>query len=285
MIGARRFDALPALLVGALGAAASCGRQPFSCLTPPRDGVVLDHLNEPLRLDFSAPIDPASVASGAIRLVHDGDGTPVRGRFRCEGATLTFVPEAPAAPDLSDAAFLPGARVKLEVTGLPRLTALRSLSGEGLATGFTERRPALPRARDWITAPCAELFVDPVPGPPELLSRTARLVGGRITLRFSEPLDPRTVAAARFRLHGPWSRESHPAENPDLAATLAENGTAAELHLSLRSAEALPMQVDAATPLELRFEPRDALRDLAGAALQQNGGPFYPYVPVVVGRE
>ncbi len=283
MIGARvrRLALAIPLAAGAIG----CSREPFRCVTPLANGERLVRLNEPLRLDFSAPVDPASVAAGAVRAVRDGDGVALAGRWRCEGATLTFVPAAPTRADLADAAWAPASVIRVEVVGLPRLVALRSGSGEGLAEGFTLRRPVAGRPADWHAAPAAELFCDPRPGPPELVTRTARLVAGRIELRFSEPLDPRTLAAARFRLHGPWSRESHPDDNPDMAATLLENGEAAVVALELRSGTTLPMPVDAATPLELRFEPKDALRDLVDAALAQNGGPFYPYIPVVVGGD
>ena len=273
-------------LVVLLGAGVhGCAREPFRCTTPLPQGEPLARLNEPLRLDFSATVDPASVAAGSVRALRRGDGAELPGRWRCDGVTLTFVPAAPTRVDLADAAFAPGSDVQVEVVGLPRMVALRALTGEALASGFTLRRPVAARSGDWRLAPTAELFCDPRPGPPELVTRTARFAAGRIELCFSEPLDPRTLAAARFRLHGPWSRESHPADNPDMAATLVANGEAAVVALELRPGSALPMPVDAATPLELRFEPKDALRDLGGAALAQNGGPFYPYIPVAVGDD
>ncbi len=260
----------------------SCSPPPFTWVGASFGGVEGLRLNEPIVITFDRPLEPASVTPASARVVRSRDGSPVAGRMRVEGAALRFEPRPPCAADLSDLPFEPGEELRLELVGLPRLIAVRSADGCGLASGATWRIATRPAAGDWRRAPASELFVDPLPGPPELLSRPARMEGGTIALRFSEPLDPRALAGATFWLHGPWSRSAFPADNPTMVASLFERDGAGVVELTLAAGVRWPMPLTAEMVCDLRFEPREALRDLGGAPLAQNGRLPDLYVRVEV---
>ncbi|MSR45954.1 MAG: hypothetical protein EXS13_02615 [Planctomycetes bacterium] len=255
---------------------AGCRREPFRFIVLPVAPSGGLELNAPIVVTFTKPVEPGSVAAGGMRLLAESDGAPIRGAWRVDGTTATFHPLPPCAADLSDAALPAGGRVRVELVGLPRMTALRSSDGVALEEGATVLLSV--RARDATT-----LFIDPMPGAPRLETRPARLIDGRIVLRFSEPLDPRTLAEARFWLHGRWSRESRPTENPLMDARLIANSPVAVVELG--GPAQLPMQLVAGARCEVRFEPANGLRDLVGLALADNGKPFYPFVDVEVGVE
>lgn len=273
-----RRAALAALLL------CGCAREPFALREAPDPGKAL-RLNEPIVLSFSRAIAPGSRLPSSLRLVHASDGRDVAGCWRVDGATATFAPTPPCAPDLADAAFAPGEELVLELVGLPRMTALRSQDGAGLAAGATWRLVALPATAHWQERPAPELFVDPLPGPPALLTRPARLEGDRLVLRFSEPLDPRALARARFWLHGPWSRASDPSDNPRMTARRidAQGETVVELTLDPATPLPMPLAPGSADELSLRLEP-ELLQDLGGAPLMQNGKLVDPWVRVEVAR-
>lgn len=276
--GARRIMGWGFAVLAASGPS-GCARAPFRCVARPAVAAPLARVNQPLHFEFSAPVEPASIDAGGLRVVRADDGGAVRGRWRCDGTTVTFEPAAPRASDLADVALVPGSRIRIEAIGLPRLVALRSREGAALAEGFVLELAAAPATADFAHRPATELFFDPCPGPPALRSEPARLAAGHLRLQFSEPLDPRTVATTRFWLHGPWSRNSHPTDNPSMTATLVENDDEAVIELALGT-DALPAPLDPSLRLELRLEPADGLRDLGGHPLEQNGRPFYPYVKV-----
>ncbi len=275
----RRHLATIALVT--LVALANCAPTPLKVVAAiPGHGAGL-RLNEAIVITFDRPLEPGSLTADAARLVRGQDGGVVAGRFLVEGATLRFEPRVPCAADLHDAPFAPGENLRLELIGLPRLVGVRALDGSALDGGVALAVTAVTTVVDWRTAPLATLFVDPQPGPPELLTRPARLTQGRIVLRFSEPLDPRGLAAAHFWLHGPWSRASHPSENPGMSARLVENTGNAVVELELAAGVPLPSPLAVGESCDLRLEP-DSLRDLGGASLVQNGRLADPYVRVEV---
>ncbi|MBL8841563.1 MAG: hypothetical protein JNL90_08560 [Planctomycetes bacterium] len=283
MSGARRSACGRPVLVAWLAlVAGSCAPPAFERVGLAAGGGDGLRLNEAIVVTFDRPLEPASVTPSSASVRRARDGAPVAGRFRVEGEALRFEPRPPCAADLSDAPFEPGEELLLELVGLPRLIGLRAVDGSALHCGAT--LPIATRAApgDWRRAPATELFVDPLPGPPELLSRPARLAGGKITLRFSEPLDPRALAGATFWLHGPWSRSAFPAENPTMVARLLDPTDGAVVELSLAAGATWPMPPAAGMSCDLRFEPREALLDLGGLPLAQNGRLPDLYVRVEV---
>ncbi len=262
-------------------AAVACAREPFVLLSSDLGSATGARLNQPLILAFSAELEPGSRSEESLRVVRVRDDQPVAGNWRIEGATATFLPCPPTTIDLADVAFAPGESLRLEIRGLPSFAALRGASAGPLERGAAIDFHALVVAGDWRTRSGAELFIDPVPGPPELLERSITLVDGHATLRFSEPLDPRALAKARFWLCGAWSRAGHPTDNPLLQARLVRNRDRAEVELAVTVDAPPPSPLRAGDACDLLLEP-EALCDLVGQPLAQNGMKSDAYVHLVI---
>jgi hypothetical protein len=81
----------------------------------------------PIRLVFSEPLDPTTLGSTGVRLVHAADGAAVDGVVLARGVHLTFQPAA---------ALVAGDRYRLELTA-----AVRDLGGEAIAPVSVELTP------------------------------------------------------------------------------------------------------------------------------------------------
>jgi hypothetical protein len=105
---------------------------------------------------------------------------------------------------------------------------------------------------------------------------------GRVTLRFSEPLDPRAVARARFALEGPWSDAAHAFEkSPRMKARLADNQKEAVVELEL--AVPSPAPLARGNAYSVLLEPA-VLRDLGGHRLELREDPAHPWVELRLSR-
>ena len=88
--------------------------------------------NQPIVLNFSDTVDPASVDSGSVSIRTANGEAPV-GRFVVDGATLTFVPEARISGGLTEFGFRANETYILTVAGIGAGATLRSASGDPLA--------------------------------------------------------------------------------------------------------------------------------------------------------
>jgi hypothetical protein len=233
-------DALRSLpIAAALLATAGCTRgAPLELLRYDAGPAGGARLNEPIVLAFSSPIDPGSVRAESVRVVRAGDGAAVPGRLTVAAASVTFAPKLACRPDLSDGGLHPGERYRVEVPGLPRLACVRSLDGALLDGGVSFEFATVAAA---CNAPAAELFVDPSPGVRPRFEPSVLLADGRARLRFSKPLDPRTVPETKFWFKGPWQLDALPKMNPLFKATLVENDGEAVIELAVEGAPPIPL--------------------------------------------
>jgi len=264
---ARFAASLPFLLV-------ACTPKPFAIVGLDVGAPEGAKLNQPLIVTFNDEVDPGSVREGTVRVVHERDGAIVPGNLRVEGSTVTFLPKLPLAADLSDVAFQPGERYRVEVPGLPVMRSLRGLDKGALVEGTSLTFRAISIPPDQLAeAPAERLFVDPVPGAPQIergdrgeepvLSRS-----GRVTLSFLEPLDPRGFAKVRFWLIGAeWNgyadpdRERRKKKNTAMTARLVENQERAVVELTI--AEPTPKPLASGFEHGVIYDPQ-LLRDFAG---------------------
>jgi len=166
-------------------------------------------LNEELLFFFSRDLDPASVTSDSLRVI-DAAGRDVPGERRLRGDALSFLPELPCRPDLSDGGFRPGSEYSVILGGFPRPDGLRALDGALLSASLR---------LDFRTASLEQgtvLFLDPFAPPFPLRIRAKgserlELEDGRLVLEAREPLDPSQVPSARFELRRRGLEEVVPA--------------------------------------------------------------------------
>jgi hypothetical protein len=218
-------------------------------------------LNQPIVLTFGARLDPGSVRPESVRVVRARDGSAVAGRLAVAEAVVTFTPRIACRPDLSDGGFEPGERYRVEVPGLPQLACVRSLDGALLGAGVAFEFTTVAAAGD---AKAGELFVDANPGVRPHFEPSARLVDGRTRIRFSKPLDPRTIAGASFWFEGPWHLSARPRTDPLFRATLVENDTEAVIELAVEGP--LPAPIDPAEKSYAVALELSKLHDFSGAA-------------------
>lgn len=222
-------------------------------------------LNEPLTLHFSGAVDQASVTRESLRIRDLERGSLARGRFEVQDGTVRFLPDLPTSPGLGDAGFQPGSRYEVEVLGFPALDGVRAVDGRPLAATY---RWSFETAAQEIDGTRAQLFDDRTPlwGAPLRPRSLAIQVGRALLLECEEPLDPRTLPAAGFRLRpegtGTWI---------PLDARLITNVDAGERPTLDRTLlELIPR-----TPLEPRSyiltQERGGLRDFGGNPVLVHG--------------
>lgn len=104
------------------------------------------HLNAPLELVFSAPVDPDSVNADSIRIFttttttqEPDPGAPAVGTFVVSGNVVRFLPQVPQRADLSDAGLRIGFTYTIQVPASPDvIEPVRTLDdtpGDGVPTG------------------------------------------------------------------------------------------------------------------------------------------------------
>ncbi len=239
-------------------------------------------LNEKLVLHFSEEIDPTSVHHGSVWVVSD-DGRPARGTWQVQSKVLTFWPEPPKAPDLSDGGYVPGMGYSLHLVGFPRPDGLHSRTGaflergvrwrfqtagyQGLGRGLLLEDSSLGVARPLV-------LVSPEIEP-----------AGEVLLEGEEPLDPSTLGDDEFVLSPLASAASRPVA---LRARLLENYDKYEVPrrgttlLALTPSQRLEPGV--AYSLE-RIQGRARLLDFGGNPVRTIVGQVAGRPPVVRVRE
>jgi hypothetical protein len=139
--------ALLSILVGAVSA---CGGDPglpplsveLFNFAPGFGGV---HLNSPLELSFSSPVDPASVNPDSIRIfttTSSGDAEPgarAVGEFFTSGNIVTFEPRIPQRGDLSDSGLQMGFTYTIQVPAAPDIISpVRTVEGDPNMVEYVE---------------------------------------------------------------------------------------------------------------------------------------------------
>jgi hypothetical protein len=234
-------------------------------------------LNETLTLDFSHPIDPASVTSESVRIV-DEAGRRARGEYRVDKARILFRPDPVLGPQLTDGGLRPGTRYTALVQGFPAPDGLRGRDGRPLAQSVSWE---FETAR--LTEPRGQMFVDHTPlfglrlHPGEGLATVRD--DPRVVLFCEEPVDPSTLRAEDFRFQTPGG------ERIDLEARLLANHD----HLVVRGGRALRTAAEIElVPLaelslgvhSLRMAPDMELLDFGGNRVQ----PYSGVIEVDVGE-
>lgn len=217
--------------------------------------------NETLAVKLAAAVLPASVTEHTFQVVEVPGGRPVRGRREVHGALLEFHPGHPLRADLADSGLLAGRTYRLTLRGAPALACVRLLDGSPLESGFS----ADFETRAEGTGP---EFLDPVPGAPALRSHAVESEEGSWWLRFSEPLDPRSLQGLSCRLVGPWHVAALPEADPLLEVELVNNDPAV-LRLTPPAALAASLQPELEYSLNLPFSK---LLDFGERSLEQSGG-------------
>ena len=219
--------------LGAPACAPKSAAPTFELLSFDQAGEADVALNETLVFHFSDELERASVTDESLRIT-DEAGRPARGRVRVEQARLTFDPELPRLPDLSDAGLLPGRYYSVVLAGFPRPDGLRSQAGTSLArtvvlafrtasretpTGLFQSIPESRSRRPFLRLAHREI------GPLE-----------PVVLEYDGALDPTTVAAEDYLLIAPKdSRGSFsglPDEGQSDPSALERDGIAFEVRLA-----------------------------------------------------
>jgi hypothetical protein len=243
----------------------------------PEPGASGVFLNERILLDFSAPLDPASLHARSARVV-DALGRAARGQWTVQGARLTFTPDPVLSAALDDGGYRPGETYRVELAGFPRPDGLRAGDGAPLERGAAwEFRVVHPDdgARRGFLFEDASMDT----GHP-LVLRSERIAPREpILVEGGEPVDPSTLFAEDFVLLVWRSGEGAANEvNPEQAA-----GMAARVPLGARlvdNRERRPPPSQGTTLIELQpLEPLragpDAIYQLhlaQGARLRDFGG-------------
>lgn len=158
-------------------------------------------LNEELLFYFSEDLDPASITSDSVRIL-DAAGADVAGERVVRANALSFLPELPRAPDLSDGGLRAGGSYRAILGGFPRPDGIRGESGALLSASL---RLEFATAEIGATSPLfLEPFVRPFPlRPAGKGALRTEFEDGRIVLEYGEALDPSTVPGSRFELLPP----------------------------------------------------------------------------------
>ena len=193
--------------------------------------------SDPSSERFRHPVDPATGAASPASLLRQREHRRVLMR-RARNA-MTFLPDVPMRADLADAAYVSGATYELSVTRrfagsvrdvvtesgsvarfLRRAVNLRVADDTGDGGPFLGggAAPADPPRIVNITPPAGETFIDRTTDWEDPDNQYLVPVPGRrlfvIRLRFSRPLDPRTVDAAHFTLRKTATFDSVGNETP-----------------------------------------------------------------------
>lgn len=197
------------LLILGVAVAAGCRQDPASPAAlevvraaPDEDsGPVL--LNQQLTVDFSEAVDPLTVTADSVYVL-DGAGHRIGGQVRAGSHSVSFVPEPPLRPDLSDGSFRPDGDYRLVVAGYPRPDALRSRAGTMLARTLVRnfRTISLDVGRHGLPSPLLPVGS----GLEPFLLRKPDLRGqipadaGVLRLQFTTPVLPTTLVPAAVEI-------------------------------------------------------------------------------------
>jgi len=126
----------------------------------PAQGVFL---NDQVVLEFSSPLDPASVHFDAIQIrkSEGGFAIPAPGTLVTIGSTVRFVPRLPHRPDLADSGLEPASSYRIRILSHPDARAVRSRGGQRLESSLD---------LTFSTRSTEPFFLDAEPGAPELVA-------------------------------------------------------------------------------------------------------------------
>ena len=144
------------------------------------------------RIDLG--FDQPFISDGGRRLLFD----------RTKKHIVTFVPEIPTRAALDDTGFTPGSTYSVAVPGYPATNTLENLNGAQLLSPnsrvFTSTFTCVPTTAGNLflgaesAGPPRVIHTDPFNGLPNVAVTTP------INIRFSHPLDPRTVTPDKFKV-------------------------------------------------------------------------------------
>lgn len=226
-------------------------------------------LNEELVFYFSEELDRSSITDESVR-IQDERGKLARGSLRVRRGVLSFLPDLPRAPDLSDGGLRPGTGYSAILGGFPRPDGIRSREGALLSATLilsfrtAEREGPHP------------LFLS-FSGPKPLLPVALELgPEDPIRLECREALNPATVSAGDFELRphrgpllrDPLHRDKGETEPVPLEAVLAVN-TRERAVLELR---ARPGSLE--PDLYYLYMPGRGLRTLGDRSVEPGWRPF-----------
>lgn len=187
-------------------------------------------LNENLVFYFSEDLDASSVTPSSARVL-DQNRRLVDGEYRVEGNRLVFEPVLAKQANLRDGGLLPGALYRVELTGFPVVSGVRSREGRVLDSGYASQ------FRTVEAESAGSLFLDGSPSSAAslYLSQTTFGVSEPIVLRCDEALDPRSIQSAVFDLR--FESTANELNPVTLEARLVANSMATGAEIELRSVE------------------------------------------------
>ncbi len=192
---------------GGGGGGGSASSSSFSVLTVrtesgldlPIDNI---HLNEPLVLVFSSPVDPASVTIDSVRIrrrrrvngmaTGEAYSVPALGVFQVEENRVTFVPSVPTRSDFGDAGLTQDSLYRIELPGSPELDAVRSNSGARLSDTVLTT---------FHTRSSHPLVLDPIDGAPFVISVGLDLDGNGFVDADGDPSTESREEIHNFDVH------------------------------------------------------------------------------------
>ena len=145
------------------------------------------YLNSEIVVQFSVPLDPASVSTQTFRVLEGPSFTQLApGTIEVEESTVRFRPQLPLEADRSDSGFRPDVEYQLFLRGRPDLNTIRSRTGQPLAQT---------RTFTFTTRFEEPFFFDSIPGPPRVSAIFLDLNGNE---RFDADGDPATPEDEEF---------------------------------------------------------------------------------------
>ncbi|MCK5943528.1 MAG: hypothetical protein KAI24_16215, partial [Planctomycetes bacterium] len=158
-------------------------------------------LNDALTIYFSGDLRPLSVTPDSVTLL-DEQGHQVPGELEVGSNWVSFRPDPPLAPDLSDGSFRPGAHYRLQLAGQPRPDSIRGADGRWLDAAvtfdvFVADRDQVPAGLPSILRPVASELPFVVRGS-DMLYVAAD--DPRLQLHFTQPVLPTTVDVDAFKV-------------------------------------------------------------------------------------
>lgn len=193
-------------------------------LASPESGAAGVFLNERIQLDFSRPLDPASLHGRSARVI-DSQGRPARGLWTVHGARLSFTPDPVLSAALDDGGYRPGETYRVELAGFPRPDGLRASDGAPLERSAAWEFQVV-HSEDGARR--GFLFEDASMDTGRPLVLRSERIGPRdpILVEGGEPVDPSTLFAEDFVLQV-WRSAAIP-EDQD-----SEEEAAGPAHLAL----------------------------------------------------
>jgi hypothetical protein len=219
--------------------------------TDPYSGQANVFINDPITIQFSAPVDPGSVNSNTISIRDASLGVPP-GRFEVQNDTVRFIPQYP--PGLA-----PMQTYSVTLSGYPTTPVIQTPQGIPLESPYTFSFDSGTAARPDTTPPTI-LSCNIASGATGISRDT------NIEITFSEPIDTNIVLSG-FSLTNLGNANAVPG-----TLTMIQNQTV--LRFDPENG-AFPGYLNSLTQFEIRLT--SSVRDLAGLSIQDpTNPPSYP---------